>query len=406
MVTAADYEAFWSYAHEDNDRQHGRVLSLAQAIGDEFAVTTGNDLKIFVDRENLAWGELWRDRIDRALGQVPFFIAIVTPKYVKSPECRRELLAFNREAKSRDIGRLLLPILFINVKELDEKSDDEVLALIARTQYVDWRDLRLKDAGDPEVLRAINALALRMETLLGEVSETTKEIEARSDAEQFDSLSDIVDRIHDKLPGWMDAVEFDHVEGRRWRSTVEERVSRIKRLLRSRQSGGPVLATYKRLGADLLPIALSRLEKAKNYARLTIDLDPLVTGAIRYVSERPELAYVLDELTDGVNEAVLNIEPPVEKHNWTIPPEAARYSKSADEARDAIAQSVTFVTEGNEIVLQWRDGLATLDGPESGSGAPATSPDQHLSHRTPNASLSATNRGDRPMSSGGSGSAG
>src|SRR5215212_7266073 len=68
----------------------------------------------------------------------------------------------------------------------------------------------------------------------------------------------------------------------------------IARLRTSGHRGGPVLATYKRLGLELLPLAVDRLDKAKKYSRLTIDLDPLVASAIRFVSEHPEFASILD----------------------------------------------------------------------------------------------------------------
>jgi hypothetical protein len=143
------HDVFWSYSHEDNDRQRGRIQALANSLIDEFAVVTGDELELFIDRESLRWGDAWREKIEQAIGGAPLFIAIVTPKYVKSVECRKELLSFSREANSRGIGRLLLPIIFIDVEGLREDSDDEVLAIIARTQYESWGPLRLKANDDP-----------------------------------------------------------------------------------------------------------------------------------------------------------------------------------------------------------------------------------------------------------------
>jgi hypothetical protein len=355
------YEAFWSYAHEDNDRQGGRVLALAEAIMDEFAVTTGDDLKLFLDRTSVEWGDLWRERIEHALGEAPFFIAIVTPKYVRSVECRNELLAFSREAQSRGVGKLLLPILYIDVKDLNEESDDEVLAIIARTQYVDWRELRLRDKTDPAVLNAVAALAARMEKLRDEANATIQRRESRDDTEIFDSLNDIVGVINEKLDKWMESVEFDHTARRVWSTTVDDRMERIQRLERSRQRGGPVLAVLKKLGLDLLPISVDRLEKAKNYSRLTIDLDPLVTAAIRYVSEHRDLLSMLDPLSDGVQEAILNIEPVEgDDYHYSLPQSSIQYSRSLAEAQKNIKLSHVYAGEANQIVVQWRDKLQAL----------------------------------------------
>lgn len=355
------YDAFWSYAHEDNDRQGGRVLALSEALKDEYAVTTGDDLEVFVDRESLEWGDLWRERIENALGDVPFFIAIVTPKYVRSAACRKELLAFSGQAESRGIGKLLLPILFIDVAGLHEDSGDEVLAIIARTQYVNWTKLRLKKPDSSDVLEAIADLAARLQRLREEAASASKTQERRTDAENFESLTDVVDAINAKLEPWLEAVEFDHVAGRQWKATVDERMKRIQRLRKGGQPQGAVLSVYKKLGLELLPIALDRLEKAKAYSRTTVELAPLVTAALRYVRHHRELLTMLSPLADGVREAILNIEPPRgESFAYGLPKDLS-YSKSLQEADRATDDSRIYISEANEIVLKWRDELAALE---------------------------------------------
>lgn len=75
----ANYDSFWSYAHDDDSRSYGRVLKLAEAISNEFALTTGDELNMFLDRKSIRWGDAWRSRIDDAVGEAPFFIALITP---------------------------------------------------------------------------------------------------------------------------------------------------------------------------------------------------------------------------------------------------------------------------------------------------------------------------------------
>lgn len=366
------YEAFWSYAHEDNERQGGRLLALAGLIEDEFSVVTGDDLALFLDRQSIEWGQLWRERIDQALGEAPFFIAIITPKYVRSVECRRELLSFISEAESRGISRLLLPILFIDVPDLTETSHDEVLAMVARTQYVDWRELRLLSPSDPKVLQAVNLLARRMQHLREEAQAALKKREQRDEAVAFETVSDIVDEIDNKFGAWMDAVEYDHVAKQVWVATVNDRIQRLQRLSNARQRGGPTLAVYKRLGIDLLPIATNRLEKAQTYSRLTIELNPLVTSVVRYASENPALADIVDRLNDGVQEAVLNIEPPAGEPQWSsIPRSFMQYSQHLQQAVALMDSSTRYVREGNDIVLDWRDKLRAL---KSGGGDSVSEP--------------------------------
>ena len=139
----ADASGFWSYVHrDDNDN---RLTRLAHDIREEYSALTGVDFELFMDRESLQWGDIWRGRLDNALLATSFFIPIVTPRYFKSTECRNELLTFAREAESVGLTRLLLPIYYISVPEMDDvgiAAADPAIALIARTQYEDWRSLR------------------------------------------------------------------------------------------------------------------------------------------------------------------------------------------------------------------------------------------------------------------------
>lgn len=359
------YDAFWSYTHEDNDRSGNRVLELAVALKNEYALCSGDELGVFIDRKSILWGEAWRERIDEAVGDVPFFIPIITPKFVKSPECRREFVAFSSAAKSRGLGKLLLPILYIPISGLAEDSDDELLALIARTQYVDWTDLRLKSPDDPLVLQGVNALAMRLIDLQQSAGAVARFEENKSIEESNVDLADTIDEIARLIAPWMESVEFDKVAGLHWAATLKERLARVDRLRASRAAQSAIFSTFVQLGKELLPIASDRLEKAKNYSRLTIELDPFVNTAIRLVSLHREESPELDVLRDGVNEAYLNMAPPetASRGFGQIDESIASLNKHLREANELLGESYKFSNEGNEIVLRWREKLIELDGP-------------------------------------------
>lgn len=356
------FDAFLSYSHEDNERGGGRVLALAGALRDEFAVTTGEELDLFVDREAIEWGQLWRRVIVEAVGGVPFFIPIVTPKYIRSVECRRELIQFFGQAESQGLSKLLLPILFIDTPGITEDSDDEVCAIIARTQFIDWRSIRLLNPGDSKVAQAVNALALRLRDLKSEAREIAISVEPSNTGESLQQLRSAVKNIDDRISVWMESVEFDRSARRHWGSALEDRSSRMRRLRAQNAVRGALLSTMMQLGAELLPIAQNRLEKAKNYARLTIELDPFVNAAIRLVELLPEHASLLNNLFDGVNEAYLNIDPPEYEiyKSFGVPESLVRQNQRVAAAEAAIAASAQFAKEGNEIVLSWRQKLMAL----------------------------------------------
>ncbi|MEB0285498.1 toll/interleukin-1 receptor domain-containing protein [Cryobacterium sp. 10S3] len=363
-MTATDFDAFWSYTHEDNDRSRNRVLKLAESLKDEFALSTGDELELFVDKDSLGWGDLWRERINGAIGDVPFFIPIVTPKFVRSEECRRELIEFSGLAKSRGLDKLLLPILYIDVPGLKSDSDDVVHALIARTQYVDWTKLRLLDPEDPRVLQAINDLALKIKELQNDVAESSLREETKTAEETEDDLRETIRAISERLERWMESVDFDKIAGAHWRAAVDERVARVNRLIQTRAPENAVFSTFVQLGKELLPIALNRLEKAKSYSRLTIELDPFVNTALRLVQMHREHSGLLNSLRDGVNEAYLNIEPPTGRSGFGFPSGVVDRNKHLTDADAALRAATTFVMEGNAIVLEWREKLMALDGPE------------------------------------------
>ena len=363
------YDAFWSYAHADDERQRGRVLALADDLLDEFFVSTGDELNLFRDRHSIEWGDVWKERIDDALGEAPFFIAVITPRFMRSEECRRELLRFNGSTSDGKVNKLILPLLYIPVPGLSADSDDEVIALIARTQYVDLTDIRLRDPNDPIVLSAMNKLALRIHELRREVSGDKIVAQARAEAQPQDDLEQTLGEIESRLDQWMDSVEFDKVAGSRWRAVRDARVSRAQRLSGTRGQRGAIRSVFVKLGDELWPIANDRLEKAKKYSRLTIELDPFVTSAIRQVKDRPIFMPLLDNLRDGIEEAYLNMEPPDPNNSgFDLPSDILQYSQKLAEADQKLSSCSLYVTEGNDIVMDWRRGLVSLPDEASDSG--------------------------------------
>lgn len=359
------YDSFWSYAHDDDSRSFGRVLKLAKAITDEFALTTGDELGLFVDRTSIRWGEAWRSRIDDAVGEAPFFVPIITPSYLKSIECRRELIAFSGHAKSRGIDKLLMPILYIDVPDLSENSPDEVVALIARTQYLDWRHLRNKKLDSEEHLEAVHGVAEELARRRNEVAEVSLRVESRSASDELEELRKTLAAVEEKLPDWMEAVDFDKIAGAQWAAALDLRLERVSRLNSQRAPQSAILSTFAQLGKELLPIASDRLDKAQTYAKVTIELDPLVNRAIRLAASFPEHRGLLFSLRDGVEEAWINIDPhhsaKVHDNSFTLPASLPN-TKHLMDTESLLSLSYTHVSEGNRLVIGWRNALRELDG--------------------------------------------
>jgi hypothetical protein len=148
---------FFSYSREDDEGSHGALSALREHIQHELRAQLGRSFKNFrlwQDREAIAAGTFWEAEIKTAVGQSVFFIPIITPTVVNSPYCQLELNSFL--AREAELGRsdLVFPILYISVPALNDAAKvqaDAVLSLIAKRQYVDWRNLRHHDVNSRDV---------------------------------------------------------------------------------------------------------------------------------------------------------------------------------------------------------------------------------------------------------------
>ena len=148
---------FFSYSREDDEDSQGALSALRDRIQRELRVQLGRSTKTFrlwQDKEAIASGKLWEEEIKTAVGQAVFFIPIITPTVVRSPYCRFELEAFLAREAELGRGDLVFPILYVQVPELEDiarQKNDPVLSIIAKRQYLDWRELRHRDVHSENV---------------------------------------------------------------------------------------------------------------------------------------------------------------------------------------------------------------------------------------------------------------
>jgi hypothetical protein len=283
---------FWSYARADDEAEAGRITRLANLLASEYVMLTGEDLTIFVDRDDIAWGDEWRSRIDEALEGTTFFVPIVTPRYFKSAECRKELFTFDMHAESRGVRELLLPLLYVDVPDLSPESDDEAMALVARMQYERWTALRLAAEDSAEYRKGVNKLARR----LVEISE---EIGNRLPSLTVDSAGKVVDDIVEEEPGLIDVMAEAENALPHWTSTLERLALFVKQLgelmqdavqqiersdARGKGFAGRLLAA-RALAARLQPLASKVLEVGTEYGSDLVKVDSGVITLIRQLGE-------------------------------------------------------------------------------------------------------------------------
>lgn len=204
---------FWSYTHRDDQLDDGRIVRLSERIASAFEMITGEALEIFLDKRSIEWGDAWRARLDSALTGTTFLIPVVTPKFLKSQECRREVIKFAGHAASLGLEELLLPIHYVNVPQLTQETDgqpaDEVVELISKRQWVDWRELRLEDEDSPVYRQAVHKLALKIADVLEAAPPATPVVPPQQSwtAEEPPGFIEVMAEAEAALPAWLNIVE-------------------------------------------------------------------------------------------------------------------------------------------------------------------------------------------------------
>jgi len=286
---------FWCYVREDDEAEKGRISRLARAIQSEYEVLTGEAIEIFIDRD-VAWGEEWQRRIDTALEGTTFLIPVVTPRFFKSRECRRELLTFDMHAMGRNAGELLMPLLYVDVAGLEVDSGDEAMALVARTQYEDWTNLRLETEDSAEYRRGVNKLARRLVEVAELLATRPEVLPEPSDSTEGDDpsedpgLIDIMAEAEEAMPRWQITIERFAELMQEIASASTDTTDMIQRSDARGKGFAGRLTAARQLSQRLDPLASELMELGTRYGSDLVSVDSGVLILIRRATEQ--------ELTD------------------------------------------------------------------------------------------------------------
>jgi formylglycine-generating enzyme required for sulfatase activity len=186
---------FFCYSWQDDQDSDGAVSALRERIQRELGIQLGLDPKTFSlwqDKKAIPYGALWEDRIKAAIAQSVFFIPIITPRAVRSRYCKFELDSFLAREAELDRNDLVFPIYYIEIEAFEDhgqRHNDPVLSEIAKRQYRDWREFRLRDVNETDVKKAVADFckdirkAVKRPWLSPEERKKQEEAEARRRAE-------------------------------------------------------------------------------------------------------------------------------------------------------------------------------------------------------------------------------
>ncbi len=213
----ATLNAFFSYVHADNEAEGERISRLARDIAAQFEMLTGEQLSLFLDVDSLSWGDDWRKEIDSSLNSVAFFIAVLTPRYFKSPECRNELNFFARRAANLGVQELILPLLYIDLPAFRDPNDplatDDLITLVKSFQWENWTELRFSEVTSEGYRRGVARLASR----LVDANKRAEQIAIIREVEQLESSPNNYD---DDEPGFIDKLAKTEETFPKWIDTI------------------------------------------------------------------------------------------------------------------------------------------------------------------------------------------
>jgi F-box protein 11 len=154
-----------SYVRFDDAHEDGQLTAFRERLAGEIRIQTGREFPIFQDRNDITWGQNWRQRIEETLDEATLLLVIVTPGLFHSPACRDEVARFRE--RERTLGRtdLILPVYYVSAREMDDpdlRTSDDLASLLWERQYADWRELRFEPLTSPVIRKTIAALATRM----------------------------------------------------------------------------------------------------------------------------------------------------------------------------------------------------------------------------------------------------
>jgi hypothetical protein len=164
-------QIFISYARVDwEDGTAGKVLTCAlKALEGNTRAQLGDRGCTFWQDGQLRWGDAWRARLHKVIGDCDLFILMVSPGWLKSEMCLEEYQAIKARAAALGSGRVL-PISLHPIKARDVTVTPAHRSLhddLRGIQFQDWSQLPVMTEADRTIhIRAAGeALAERVQEM-------------------------------------------------------------------------------------------------------------------------------------------------------------------------------------------------------------------------------------------------
>lgn len=250
------WQVFWSYARGDDENSHGAISELMQQIRDEFALVTGDELTDFQDQKDIPWGSNWCRIIEENVQATVFFVPILTPTYLRRPNCVSEFgLALNN-LKAAGIEDGIFPIVFVPIKQaLSRLIDKDMRTYLESCQYIDCSGIRRLSPNESEYKKKVGEIVdqiVKMQVKLNEHqnaldSKTAGETPADDEPGLLEKVS-FLERLPEEINKTASSLNSDlQIIGDKFSNAT----SRIEKANSSTHSVGAKIAICKQLATEL-----------------------------------------------------------------------------------------------------------------------------------------------------------
>jgi len=206
-----DARLFLSYVHSDDEQEGGRIVQFAKDLVATYSLLYGHDLRLFIDREGIPWGQQWDAWLTREAGAATFLLSVVTPNYLRSETCRREVTEFSGKALlAGEPERLLLPLMWVDVTGTDVVAPgDPVLQRITASQYEDVTAVWQTDPGSVAYRAVVRRVAERLRQTIGSRAAGLPASDGADEPDLFELAAELESRqesIEEAVTAFRDAV--------------------------------------------------------------------------------------------------------------------------------------------------------------------------------------------------------
>jgi hypothetical protein len=172
----SELAGFFSYTRFD-DTHHRRLLSgIRQYLETEVRALTAMSFQLFQDIEDVQPGDRWAEELARALDDAQVLIPVVTPSFLASVWCRREVLLFLEREKDGGLARVF-PIYLTTCPEIESgSSEDELVRYLTAHQWTDVRRFRHDSTVTRKLREVLEPLTRSLAESFAETVETRQVI--------------------------------------------------------------------------------------------------------------------------------------------------------------------------------------------------------------------------------------